>query len=52
MIEDVSLRNSEINLEETENRIYVTSSLAIFIALYISFSKQMTGINAINVYGK
>ena len=52
MIEEVSLGNSEVDLEETENRVYKTSKIAIFMGMYLQFSKQMTGINAVVVYGK
>ena len=52
VVEEVSLRNSEIALEETENRVYTTSKLAIFMSLYLPFTKQMTGINAVTIYGK
>ena len=40
------------SFKETSNKVYVTSQIAILFAIHIALLQQMSGVNAIVVYGK
>ena len=52
MIEDIGTVGVHSDFKEEGSKTYNNSKIAIFFAIHLALLQQMSGVNAIVVYGK